>query len=177
MAQKFVAYFWQTRTIDCQTDPEYCYFDYLAGSPEAENVIFPFLLSPKNANARAIHNVAKIYFPDYGERNDIEKILNNCIFKLSGFGEKVGTVLLSTAPLFTIPVSSIFSHLTNGETAKYKMPYRDIEMKQLYDSFNIILTFPESIILSRHVKLGICIESIAKKNPYSQNNGEDVSEG
>lgn len=163
MSNRYGTYFWETLTFEGLTRSEYIFFDHLKDSPEAKDVIFPFLLPHENANMRRVHDVLTIYFADYGDLRDIERILNNAIFSLYGFKSSGEKTLLVTAPLFIMPVNPSYTGVTFQPDPMYKRPYMDIEMKQICDFFNIVLSFPDQRVCPTYaVKLGICVEAITK---------------
>jgi len=199
MSERFVRYFWETiqfTTEKFESDAETCeyvYFYDLKDSPKAKDVIFPFLLSSENENARRPIDVIKIYFPHLGEIDDVVTIVNHGIFSLYGFkygsmsskaadpqlsqhltptgnprefyiegvGEK--KTLILSAPLFAIPPITTFTHGIVQQDPKYRRPYRDIEMQQIYDYFTVVLTFPEgALVLTSPVTMTIITEGITK---------------
>lgn len=160
MSERFVKYFWETLTFcgSLSPDTDYIYFADLKDSPEAKDVIFPFLLSQENANARRVSDVVKIYIADYGDLRDIERIVNNGLFSLYGFQLSGEKTLILSAPLF-----AILTGATIQQDPKYRRPYTDIPMQQIYDYFTVVLTFPEGIqVLTSQVRLTILTEGITK---------------
>jgi hypothetical protein len=165
MSERFVKYFWDTITFcgAVSPDKEYIYFGHLKDSPETKDVIFPFLLSEENANARRACDVVKTYFPHIGEIEDVVRIVNHGYFSLYGFQSSGEKTLILGAPLFAIPTIPSFACSTVQQDPKYRRPYKDIEMQQIYDYFTVVLTFPEGVqLLTYPVKMTIITEGITK---------------
>lgn len=169
MSERYVKYFWETITFTTekfQSDAdtcEYIFFYDLRDSLETKDVIFPFLLSHEQFNARRAIDVIKIYFPDFGEIDDVAAILNHGLFSLYGFESSGEKTLILSAPLFAMPMIPTFTGATVQQESRYRRPYRDVEMQQIYDYFTVVVTFPEgALVLTAPVKMTIITEGITK---------------
>lgn len=173
MSERFVKYFWeaiQFTTEKFQSDAdtcEYIYFYDMRDSRERKDIIFPFLLSHENANARRVCDVVKLYFPHFGEIDDVAAILNHGLFSLYGFRVLrtcAARTLILSAPLFVIPTFQSFPTFPGAavqQDPRYRRPYRDVEMQQMYDYFRVVVTFPEgALVLTSPVTMAILTEGI-----------------
>ena len=170
MSERFVRYFWEAITFTSekfQSDAdtcEYIYFYDLKDSIDAKDVIFPFLLSSENANARRVCDVVKIYFPDYGEIDDVVRIVNHGYLSLYGFQSSGEKTLILSAPLFAMPYMPTFTGAGTPLQEEHRRPYSDVEMEPIYDYFTVVVTFPEGrLILTSQVTMTIFTEGITER--------------